>query len=118
MNCCYGDNILVAVKITALFFLTALAEIVGGYLPWLVLKQGKTLSRLFPAAISLILFSWLLTLHPNAAGRTYAAYVGVYIAGAAFLASICRRNRFNYMGFYWCSCCSYRNGYNLISANC
>ncbi len=28
------------------------------------------------------LFAWLLTLHPSAAGRTYAAYGGVYIAVA------------------------------------
>ncbi len=28
------------------------------------------------------LFAWLLTLHPFAAGRTYAAYGGVYVAVA------------------------------------
>jgi small multidrug resistance family-3 protein len=55
---------------TALFIVTALAEIVGCYLPWLVLKQGKTAWLLVPAAISLTVFSWLLTLHPSAAGRT------------------------------------------------
>jgi small multidrug resistance family-3 protein len=67
---------------TALFILTALAEIVGCYLPWLVLKQGKTAWLLVPAAISLALFAWLLTWHPSAAGRTYAAYGGIYIAVA------------------------------------
>lgn len=30
----------------------------------------------------LALFAWLLTLHPSAAGRTYAAYGGMYIAAA------------------------------------
>ena len=65
-----------------LFAVTALAEIIGCYLPWLVLKQGKSLLLLVPAAISLSLFAWLLTLHPAAAGRTYAAYGGVYIAVA------------------------------------
>ena len=54
----------------------------GCYLPWLVLKQGKSLWLLIPAAISLAIFAWLLTLHPTAAGRTYAAYGGVYIAVA------------------------------------
>ena len=34
---------------------------------------------LFPAALSLALFVWLLTLHPTAAGRIYAAYGGVYV---------------------------------------
>ena len=67
---------------TALFIVTALAEIVGCYLPWLVLKQEKTAWLFVPAAISLALFSWLLTLHPAAAGRTYAAYGGIYIAAA------------------------------------
>lgn len=69
-------------KIAALFAVTALAEIVGCYLPWLVLKQGKTAWLLLPAAASLALFAWLLTLHPAAAGRTYAAYGGAYICVA------------------------------------
>lgn len=67
---------------TSLFILAALAEIIGCYLPWLVLKQGRTWWLLVPAAMSLALFSWLLTLHPTAAGRTYAAYGGIYIAVA------------------------------------
>lgn len=69
-------------KIVALFFITALAEIVGCYLPWLVIKQDKPLWLLFPAALSLAAFAWLLTLHPAAAGRTYAAYGGAYIVVA------------------------------------
>ncbi|WP_202412640.1 YnfA family protein [Duganella lactea] len=69
-------------KIAALFAVTALAEIIGCYLPWLVLKQGKTAWLLLPAAASLALFAWLLTLHPAAAGRTYAAYGGAYICVA------------------------------------
>lgn len=69
-------------RVAALFLVTALAEILGCYLPWLVLRQGKTAWLLLPAAISLALFAWLLTLHPSAAGRTYAAYGGVYIAVA------------------------------------
>lgn len=66
----------------ALFVLTALAEIVGCYLPYLWLKQGKPIWLLIPAAGSLALFAWLLTLHPTAAGRVYAAYGGVYIGVA------------------------------------
>ena len=69
-------------KISMLFAATAVAEIVGCYLPWLVLKQGKPLWLLLPAALSLALFAWLLTLHPTAAGRTYAAYGGMYIVVA------------------------------------
>ena len=69
-------------RIAGLFAVTAVAEIVGCYLPWLVLKQGRSVWLLIPAAASLALFAWLLTLHPSAAGRTYAAYGGMYIAVA------------------------------------
>ena len=69
-------------KLAGLFALTAVAEIVGCYLPWLVLKQGRSAWLLLPAALSLAAFAWLLTLHPTAAGRTYAAYGGMYIAVA------------------------------------
>lgn len=62
--------------------LTAAAEIVGCYLPWLVLVRGRTPWLLLLAALSLALFAWLLTLHPQAAGRTYAAYGGVYVVVA------------------------------------
>lgn len=67
---------------TALFVLTALAEILGCYLPWLWLRQGRSAWLLLPAVASLALFAWLLTLHPTAAGRAYAAYGGVYISVA------------------------------------
>lgn len=39
-----------------LFFATALAEIVGCYLPYLWLKQGKSIWLLIPAFLSLALF--------------------------------------------------------------
>jgi small multidrug resistance family-3 protein len=71
-----------ALLTTALYALTALAEIIGCYLPWMVLKQNKSHWLLLPATISLALFAWLLTLHPSAAGRTYAAYGGVYVVSA------------------------------------
>lgn len=66
-------------KTLGLFAVTALAEIIGCYLPYLWLKEGKSFWLLIPAAISLGVFVWLLTLHPQAAGRVYAAYGGVYI---------------------------------------
>lgn len=71
-------------KTLALFILTAIAEIVGCYLPYLWLREDKSILLLIPAAISLTLFAWLLTLHPTASGRVYAAYGGVYIFTAIF----------------------------------
>jgi small multidrug resistance family-3 protein len=70
------------VKTIGLFLLTALAEIVGCYLPYLWLSKHGSIWLLIPAAISLALFAWLLTLHATAAGRVYAAYGGVYIGVA------------------------------------
>lgn len=67
---------------TLLFFATALAEIVGCFLPYLWLKKAASVWLLLPAALSLMLFVWLLTLHPAASGRVYAAYGGVYVCTA------------------------------------
>ncbi|HBV75321.1 MULTISPECIES: YnfA family protein [Vibrio] len=67
------------IKIMGLFFITAIAEILGCYLPYLWLKEDKSIWLLLPAAFFLALFAWLLSLHPTAAGRVYAAYGGVYI---------------------------------------
>ncbi len=69
-------------KTFALYVATALAEIIGCYLPYLWLKEGKSIWLLLLAAASLAIFAWLLTLHETAAGRVYAAYGGVYISVA------------------------------------
>jgi small multidrug resistance family-3 protein len=70
------------VKTGLLFVATAIAEIVGCFLPYLWLRKGGPVWLLVPAAASLALFVWLLTLHPAASGRVYAAYGGVYVATA------------------------------------
>jgi small multidrug resistance family-3 protein len=84
-----------------LLVVTAVAEIVGCYLPYLWLRQGKPAWLLAPAAASLALFVWLLTLHPTAAGRTYAAYGGVYVAtalGWLWLVDGLRPDRWDWIG--------------------
>jgi small multidrug resistance family-3 protein len=73
---------MILAKTFGLFVLTAVAEIVGCYLPYLWLKKQGSGWLLVPAACSLALFAWLLSLHPTAAGRVYAAYGGVYISVA------------------------------------
>lgn len=72
------------IKVLGLFIVTAMTEIIGCYLPYLWLKHGHGIWLLVPAAFSLAAFVWLLTLHPHAAGRVYAAYGGVYISVALF----------------------------------
>ena len=70
------------VRTLGLFFATAIAEIVGCFLPYLWLRKQGSAWLLLPAVASLVLFVWLLTLHPAASGRIYAAYGGVYVATA------------------------------------
>ena len=71
-------------KTFGLFLLTAVAELLGCYLPMLWLSGKASAWLLLPAALSLLVFVWLLTLHPIASGRVYAAYGAVYIATAIF----------------------------------
>jgi len=69
-------------KTLILFTITAVAEILGCYLPGLWLGGGGSRWLLAPAALCLAAFVLLLTLHPAASGRIYAAYGGVYISVA------------------------------------
>ncbi|WP_180041412.1 YnfA family protein [Acinetobacter sp. YH12218] len=62
-----------------LFAQTALMEILGCYFPYLILNQQKSQWLWIPTALALAAFVWLLTLHPAASGRIYAAYGGIYI---------------------------------------
>lgn len=71
-------------KTIILYIATALAEIIGCYLPYLWLKEGKSPLLLILVALSLVLFVWLLTLHPTSVGRVYAAYGGKYVSVAIF----------------------------------
>jgi small multidrug resistance family-3 protein len=73
---------MLVIKTFALYLITAVAEIVGCYLPYVWLKRNGSPWLLVPSMLSLALFAWLLTLHPTASGRVYAAYGGIYIAVA------------------------------------
>jgi small multidrug resistance family-3 protein len=61
---------------------TAVAEIAGCYLPYLWLRKGGSAWLLIPAAFSLTVFVGLLSAHPAASGRVYAAYGCVYVVTA------------------------------------
>lgn len=61
----------------------AIAEIAGCFAFWAWLRLDKSPLWLVPGIASLCLFAYLLTLvDAEHAGRTYAAYGGVYIASA------------------------------------
>ena len=92
-------------KTIALFVATAIAEIVGCYLPYLWLKKEGSIWLLIPSAVSLAVFVWLLTLHPTEAGRVYAAYGGVYVSVAIlwlWLVDAVRPSAWDWLGVSVC----------------
>ncbi len=63
-----------------IFAAASLAEIAGCFAFWAWLRLGRSAWWLVPGGISLALFAILLTrVEGEAAGRTYAAYGGIYI---------------------------------------
>ncbi|WP_346780350.1 hypothetical protein [Methylococcus capsulatus] len=67
--------------ITGLFIATALAGIIGCFLPYLGQRKSGPNWLLIPAAMSLALFVWLLALDSAASGRVYAAAALVWLRG-------------------------------------
>lgn len=66
-------------KSISYFILAGLFEIGGGYLLWLWLREGKSISYGFWGAIILIFYGVIPTLQPASFGRVYAAYGGIFI---------------------------------------
>lgn len=62
-----------------LFLLAALAEIGGGYLVWLWVRQKKKIIFGIVGAIILFTYAIIPTLQPSNFGRVYAAYGGFFI---------------------------------------
>jgi small multidrug resistance family-3 protein len=73
---------MILIRTLALFVLTAVAEIVGCYLPFLWLRRGGSAWLILPSVLALSCFVWLLSLQSMTAGRTYAAYGGIYVVVA------------------------------------
>tara|TARA_B100000315_G_scaffold260333_1_gene320922 strand:+ start:6703 stop:7044 length:342 start_codon:yes stop_codon:yes gene_type:complete len=69
------------VFMTALIYVgAAVAEIAGSFAFWAWLRLDKSVLWVLPGIVALIIFAALLTRIDAAfAGRTYAAYGGVYI---------------------------------------
>ena len=84
----------------------AVAEIAGCFAFWVWLRLGKPAWWAVPGVASLVLFAWLLTLvDTEHAGRTYAAYGGVYIAAAVlwlWVAEGVRPDRWDLLGAAIC----------------
>ena len=68
------------VRASALFILAGLAEIGGGYLIWLWLREGRSIWMGAVGALVLVLYGVIPTFQqfPHF-GRVYAAYGGVFV---------------------------------------
>ena len=67
----------------AIYALAAVAEIAGCFAFWAWLRLGKSIYWILPGITSLTIFAILLTrIDLIFAGRTFAAYGGVYIAAS------------------------------------
>lgn len=73
------------IKSAILFILAGFAEIGGGYLVWLWLREKKSILIGFLGAIVLVLYGVIPTLqeYPQF-GRVYAAYGGIFIVLSLF----------------------------------
>ena len=71
----------ISIPITSigLFLLAALAEIGGGYLVWLWIRQKKKIIFGIVGGIILFTYGIIPTLQPSNFGRIYAAYGGFFI---------------------------------------
>jgi small multidrug resistance family-3 protein len=69
----------ITISSLALFLLAALAEIGGGYLVWLWIKQKKKLIFGIVGAVVLFTYGIIPTFQPSNFGRVYAAYGGFFI---------------------------------------
>ena len=69
----------ITISSLGLFFLAALAEIGGGYLVWLWIKQKKRIIFGIVGGIILFTYGIIPTLQPSNFGRVYAAYGGFFI---------------------------------------
>jgi len=84
------------------FVAAALAEIAGCFAFWAWLRLDKSPWWIAAGVLSLCLFAYLLTLpQSNHAGRSYAAYGGIYIVSALlwlWLAEGTRPDRWDLLG--------------------
>lgn len=89
-----------------LYAAAALAEIAGCFAFWAWWRLGKSPLWLVPGVASLVLFAWLLAqVESAAAGRTFAAYGGIYIAaslGWLWLAEGLRPDKWDIAGALVC----------------
>ena len=73
------NEITTSITSVGLFLLAALAEIGGGYLVWLWIRQKRKIIFGIVGGIILFTYGIIPTLQPSNFGRVYAAYGGFFI---------------------------------------
>ena len=73
------NEITTSITSVGLFLLAALAEIGGGYLVWLWIRQKRKIIFGIVGGIILFTYGIIPTLQPSNFGRIYAAYGGFFI---------------------------------------
>ncbi len=86
-------------RVIFLFILTAIAEIAGCYFFYYWLRRDGAWWTLAVSLVTLLVFAWLLTLHPVATGRVYAAYGAVYVVISVLWLNIVDRSALS--GIEW-----------------
>jgi small multidrug resistance family-3 protein len=73
--------------------LAAIAEIGGGYLVWLWLRERKTIAIGLAGGAILFVYAIIPTLQPTNFGRVYAAYGGIFVVMAIIWGLIIDKKR-------------------------
>jgi small multidrug resistance family-3 protein len=76
------------------YALAALSEIGGCFTFWMWLRLGKSPLWLLPGIAALLFFAFALTrTEPEFAGRTFAAYGGIYIVASLVWLAVVEKTR-------------------------
>jgi small multidrug resistance family-3 protein len=86
-------NFIPFVSTFALFIVAAIAEIGGGYLVWLWLREKRKILFGLTGGLILFVYGIVPTLQPSNFGRVYAAYGGIFVVMAIIWGLIIDKKR-------------------------
>ena len=87
------NNFIPFVSTFALFIVAAIAEIGGGYLVWLWLREKRKILFGLTGGLILFVYGIVPTFQPSNFGRVYAAYGGIFVVMAIIWGLIIDKKR-------------------------
>jgi small multidrug resistance family-3 protein len=87
------NNFIPFVSTFALFIVAAIAEIGGGYLVWLWLREKRKILFGLTGGLILFVYGIVPTFQPSNFGRIYAAYGGIFVVMAIIWGFIIDKKR-------------------------